>query len=247
MVGSPMRSAVFSLVLLVGCSVDTYGLGVDEVEVGGELDSSATDSSIGDDTKPLFDADDDSTTIDSGTDSGMGDTAKDSGAIAIDSALVVDSALDAPPDVEIDSGVDTGSDSGADSEMDTFEAGPTDTGTVSPFIPSAGAVTCTDGMGGTKLCAAGQVCCGTSGGYSCKSSCSDFDKDYRCDETADCSGGQICCVKVSIIGTPEGSDCRESWLCIGPRLCQTDAECGAGKMCVPYKPSGAPYTMGRCP
>lgn len=251
MVVFPMRFAVICLVFSVGCTADTFGLGVDDIDVGVGDDSAVDDSSTGDDTKPLFDADDDSTlTADGAVDTGV---AADTASGTLDTAVIVDSAVDVPVEVAVDIGVDSGKETGVDSGTDTavdsgtmLEAA-TDTGVVSPFLPSAGAVVCTDGMGGTKLCAAGQVCCGTSDGYSCKSSCSALDKDYRCDETADCAGGQICCTKV-LGSTPEGSECRDNWIpCFGPRLCQTDAECGAGKTCAPYKPAGAPYTMGRCP
>ncbi len=246
MVRPTMRWEVLTCFLLIGCSADTYGLG-DDVVPG--IDATASDTSAGDDTEPLFETDDDTGV----TTDAAPDTAPDTAMSVVESGVALDSTADAAPeampDVEVETSVDSGVDSGVDAaEASAPDTAPVDTGVVaSTFMPSKGAVVCADGSGGTKLCAAGQICCGTSSGYSCKSSCSAFDKDYACDETADCSGSQICCTKVSLTGSPEGSDCRESWLCFGPRLCQTDAECGSGKTCAPYKPSGAPYTMGRCP
>lgn len=242
-----MRALVLSCLLLAGCSTDTYGLGAD-LEASVTDDTAADDSSVsGDDTSPLFDADEDSSIGDSGTtdtassDAGGAEATVDAASeVAVDGEpeVLVDVgpeiAVDAEPEVLVDAGP----------EITPIDTGAPDTGTVTPFLPDPGKVVCADGSGGTKLCGAGQTCCGDGGTYTCKSTCGLLDKKYRCDEKADC-GGQVCCAVV-VFGSYEGSDCRDSWLC-GTTLCQKDADCGTGKKCEPFKPSGAPYTMGRCP
>ena len=287
-----MRLLVVASIVLAGCSADTFGLLEDEVDLDGGADSStAEDTSVGDDTKPLFDADDEAAPTDTGSivaDSGT--TSTDS--LVVDTAVadvgldssVVDSGIDSgTPDLGIDSAVVDSAvvdsavvdsavvdsavvdslvvDSGA-LDSGATDSGPVDSGTVadsatavdsmpdtttSSLMPATGKVVCTDGSGGTKLCASGQACCGTSGGFACTTTCSAFDKDYYCDERADCAGGEVCCIKRNILtGSDEGSACIRSDWCLSPPLCQTNAECGAGKTCLPYKPTGAPYSTGRC-
>jgi hypothetical protein len=277
-----MRSLLLGSVFLLGCAADTYGLADDtELDTGSVLeDSTATsgDSSIGDDTKPLFDADEDAT-------ADTGSVAVDSGtkmdSAPIDSSIVVDTGVDTGIDTGIDTGV-VSTDSGIDTELvdtgtpdtgtadtGTADTGMADTGTADTgtadtgtgdtgsaadtgttdtgepvLMSSANRVACTDGAGGTLLCPTGQICCGVSGAYACKTSCASWDKDYRCDEKADCGSGEVCCAK-EFLGSYEGSQCLNKDYCYNTRFCMTHAECGTGKTCVPFKLAGL-YTMGRC-
>lgn len=248
-----MRWLVVASFALAGCSADTYGLLADDVVDDTGIDGSSDDTSAGDDTKPLFGEED---TAAAPSDSGpakvdSGPAKVDSGSIAVDSSVLdsgtTDSVDTSVLDTDTDSGVSIDSGMVADSiEPDApAETAVPDTAPGTPFTSAPNKVVCADGAGGTKLCGAGQTCCGTSSGYACSSSCSSFSKDYHCDERADCASTEVCCVKLNILLAYDGSACTPKDLCFTTVLCQTDAECGSGK-CNAFKPSGATYTMGRC-
>jgi hypothetical protein len=231
-----MRSAVLVLVAaLVGCSTDASGLGGDFVLADATVDDTTTSGNA--ETSPLF--------------------PDDEGVAPVDSTIESDSAT--PPDTEVP---DTAS---PDTEIpdtylpDTDMPDTPDTSIVMEDVapetividappsdgalsPTPGAVTCSD-----KVCAAGQDCCGTSGGFECASSCSTFASKFRCDEKTDCPSGQICCAEVTpFVGSWYGTICRSPEWCGTAQVCTSSAQCSSGKVCTPIKPSGAPTTMGYC-
>lgn len=218
-----------------GCSTDASGLGGDFALV----DAHTEDSTFGgDETRPLFDADEDGAPVD------------DTGTITVDSTDTADTSV--PVDTElpdtampVDTDVtETMTDSAVDDgdvsyPIDVMES---DGGlTVAP-----GRVVCSEG-GVEKLCASGEVCC-NSGGYKCASSCGTFGLGgYKCDEKADCPGGQVCCADITpFIGTWNGSYCALAGTCWTAELCMKNSDCSGSKVCTPIKPSGVPYTLGYC-
>jgi hypothetical protein len=243
-----MRAALLVLATaFVGCSTDASGLGGDLVVLDAEID----DSTIGDETRPLF-PDEDATSGDSGesSDSASPDASPDSGGIDTELPDVfmppADSGIDTElPDTEplVDSKVpDTAVDDAPDGDvsypLDVMES---DGG----FTPSTGRVVCHEG-GVDKLCASGEVCCNTSSGWKCTTTCGTLGLGgYKCDEKADCPSGQVCCADITpFIGTWNGTYCTVR--CFTAEMCMASSDCPSGKTCTPVKPTGAPYTMGYC-
>ncbi len=228
--------------VVVGCSTDASGLGGDIIvadSAGGE------DSTFGgDETRPLFDADDDTGMI---VDTGTPDTT-----VVVDTEIpdtaVPDTEL---PDttIDVEDAIDTADTLVADSAVDDGDVSyPIDVATVDGgLISSPGQVVCNEG-GIDKLCASGDVCCKTSSGYSCAGSCGTFGLGgYKCDEKSDCPGGQVCCADITpFIGTWNGSYCALTGTCFTAELCMKNADCSGSKVCTPIKPSGVPYTLGYC-
>lgn len=226
-----------AIATLAGCSTDASGLGGDVVG-----DAHMEDSTFGgDETRPLFDADDDtgSIVVDSGD--------------SIDTLVVVDTSVPdtATPDTELDTTppIDTDvPETAVDSAVDDGDAAyPIDVmESDGGLATSPGRVVCSEG-GVDKLCASGEVCC-NSGGWKCAGSCGTLGLGgYKCDEKADCMGGQVCCADITpFIGTWNGSYCALAGTCWTAELCMKNADCSGGKVCSPIKPSGVPYTMGYC-
>lgn len=241
---------VFALLALGGCSTDLSGLGDELVDSSSSDDTSSSgdDTAVDEDTAVVEDSGVDST-VDSAVDSstvvdsvvdGTVDGPTDSAAPDVADSAVVDAAVDAAdsavtPDVAIDAAPDTVV---VDSVTDT---GPT-------LVSTPGKVECVAGLCGKKFC------CGApklSGGYDwqCVDNCGFFGVgtlDYACDEKADCSGSQVCCVNLAPFTTTwVGSGCRSS--CgSDPQLCLTNAECPTGKTCTPTAVPSSPFSYATC-
>ena len=175
-------------------------------------------------------------TVDSGTDAG--DHTVDSGTDA--GEHTVDSGTDAGEHT-VDSGTDAGSstvDSGNDAGEHTVDSG-TDAGEVTipdgGLPPSPGEVSC----GSTTCAVATDECCLTeTGGGTCQAvgtTCPTKTATVHCNEESDCSGGQICCVTISIASQSATAACQTgpcpSAGSGGAQACRTDQECGSGGPC----------------
>lgn len=245
-----MRALVLLVVgaSLLGCSTDMSGLGGDLPADATSGDTTVVDE---DDTAPLF-PDEDSSADTKLADSGVVETTVDTA--GHDTASVDDTAVD-----------DTGADTGAADTDTVVDSGPTDSGTpddtaadtaVDTGFDAGGPVASTPGKvscyqsGSAKQCDT-NFCCGSvslSGvTWQCADGCGIFGAgayDYACDEKADCSGSNVCCVTTTIVGWA-GSSCKSS--CgSDPQLCAFTAECPSGKTCQAVKPPSAPFTYGQC-
>lgn len=70
---------------------------------------------------------------------------------------------------------------------------------------------------------------------------------YTCDDSADCTGGHVCCASVT---TPDsgsafltGSSCAASCGAMERQLCNNDSDCAAGHVCSTRTISGRHYCM----
>lgn len=80
--------------------------------------------------------------------------------------------------------------------------------------------------------------------------------DWHCeDPVADCPTGQVCCGTGTLMKNPDpmcanfasgfkGTHCAASCTAIEIEMCTDDAECGAGKTCLPFRTKGA--QVGGC-
>jgi hypothetical protein len=166
----------------------------------------------------------------------------------------------------------------ADGSVDAYEASvdaadstvtdsaPTDTGVVDSgtpdtvvvdTAPEAGLISTNPNKvycGNTAglLCTTGQHCCGALSGsnwsYTCAGSCGLLQRDFECNEAADCTGSKICCGGHPLLSSAyDGSNCRTSCNWGEDQLCMTDAECGAGHHCQAAKTADASsQTIGEC-
>lgn len=234
---------VFALLALGawGCSTDASGLGDELVDSSSSDDTSSSgdDTAVDEDTAAIEDSGVDSSIVDSGVDSAVDSTAIDSAAPDVADSASTDDGVDATdsalvPDVVL-----------VDSAADTVVVdAPTDTGPV--LVSTAGKIECAAGLCGKKYC------CGApklTGGYDwqCVDNCGFFGVgaiDYACDEKADCSGSQVCCVNTALSAWV-GSGCRSS--CGGdPQLCLTNAECPTGKTCTPTSVPSSSFSFATC-
>jgi hypothetical protein len=93
---------------------------------------------------------------------------------------------------------------------------------------------------GNEVCdLPGQVCCfgGLTGPASCfpiLTGCVTFGVPIRCDERADCQGGQRCCGDKAVVGDGYTTACHNNG-CADPSLtfCRTQSECSGGTTCKP--------------
>jgi hypothetical protein len=112
-------------------------------------------------------------------------------------------------------------------------------GTGTPPTSNPDQITC----GSVECPADAQACCATpapqDGGvsYTCQAEADTCaGAKVACDEKADCSGDDVCCISVS--GGPLSSDCKASCSAQDVQLCKTDAECGASGSCKEYTCAG---------
>jgi len=99
-----------------------------------------------------------------------------------------------------------------------------------------------EGDGIPSTCSAGATACGVAiaTGF-----------DWRCDESNDCPGGQVCCFGGTIAPRLEcpgqfaasvnahGSACRAGTCAVGEmRMCSSSGECAAGQLCLPIRVRG---------
>lgn len=220
-----------------GCSTDASGLGDELVDSSSDdTSTSGDDTTVDEDTAVIEDSGVDTSIVDSGVDS----TAIDSATPDVSDSASADEGVDASdsavaPDVVV-----------IDSAPDTIVVvdSPIDTGPV--LVSTPGKIECSAGLCGKKYC------CGApklTGGYDwqCVDNCGFFGVgaiDYACDEKADCSGSQVCCVNTALSAWV-GSGCRSS--CgSDPQLCLTNAECPTGKTCTPTAVPSSSFSFATC-
>ncbi len=257
----PLGLAVLFSLGVVGCSTETSGLLEDDYgdasidwdalndDASAEVEGDAAEDSLtdsGTDAK-------DSTVVDSAGDAKSDVTALD---VAVDSSVpdVASDTTDSGTTLDADAATaDTGTaptDTG-NAPTDTGTAptdtgtAPTDTGTLA-LAPNTGKVVC----GNTTCNARPDWCCGRArwdfSGYDW--TCEDTycaQRDFICDEKADCTSGNKCCAIYPFGGSEiRGSECKSD--CgSNAQLCMTNAEC-APKTCVARKVPDGPQTIGVC-
>jgi hypothetical protein len=147
---------------------------------------------------------------------------------------------DATPTAAADAGGDgSGGSSGETSSGSSGSTGDTDAGDQNgggePPTSNPDEITC----GGEDCPVEAQACCASTtapdGGtsYTCQAEnapCAGA--TIACDEKADCTGAEVCCMNVS--GGPLSSTCEESCGAQEVQLCKTDGECGEGGKCRQY-------------
>lgn len=168
---------------------------------------------------------------------------------------------------QVDGAADAGSDGFV---MDVIVPPPIDGSCKTPHGPyesDAGVFCPYLADGGETNCGTGRQCCipaaglGPSQCISGASLCTWLDAsaknaDFRCNETADCQSGQICCltppgtvgqdngctgyyVAAGVVGT----NCQSN--CLGaPQVCGQNADCAMGKTCFPLLTEG--FWLGVC-
>jgi hypothetical protein len=163
--------------------------------------------------------------VDTGHDTGLADSGHDTG--------LADTGHDTGVDTGHDAGVvDTGRDTGlVDTGHDTgiVDTGLVDSGHDAPIEtgPEAGTH-----CGGSVCDPTSQVCCAsTTGGFVCQpasTGCGGGGPTLNCSSASSCTGGDVCCFSGGIFnGT---ATCEPT--CTGIQLCDTTAECPAGRSCV---------------
>ena len=177
-----------------------------------------------------------------------------------DTGNVVDSGN--PDDVQTD-------DTGTQDTGTTVDAGPCttpgtlhpphlDAGTANIYCPfsnpdggssaycNSGTEHCCEPTSGTAVCQPTATACGTSS-----------DTDWQCEDPgADCTGGQMCCGSGTLVINTDprgcanyasgfhGTHCATTCLATEIRMCTSDAECGTGQHCIPFKTKG--NSVGGC-
>lgn len=220
----------------VGCGGDNSSISTPLVDasVGGHDsagqepsgDAGETDSTVG--SPPGEDAA-------AGNDGGPGKTGEDSG-----SGTGADASGSTPGDAG-DAG--TGKDSGGGSEGGTFDSGAPDSSTPADAGSGDGGAVGTIPCGTDNCTVSSQVCC--YGGGAAMPSCTAIGgctgTPIDCRGTANCQGGDICCLDRS--GGGISATCTASASCNGLRLCAADGDCATGYtcprgFCVPPAPDG---------
>lgn len=201
------RFLVFSLGVVAFGAMGAAGCGSSPSTVGSSTDGGSSSSA----------------SSSAGVDAGQDATSSSS------SSSVTSDAGDAGEEGDADAGHDSGEtdagDAGHDSGTEGTDAGDAghDSGTQGTDAGDAGDASVAPLTCGGLSCAAGQVCClgyaDDGGGASCtdEATCtlSLGGDSFACTEQANCTTGQVCCVTLSTVTTPNTAQCESTSDCAG--------------------------------